>query len=50
MQPLCCAACRQSISDLDASVEEYFQDVEAMRQRMERVVDDDYKFFNWNVR
>jgi hypothetical protein len=21
-----------------------------MRQRMERVVDDDYKFLNWNVR
>jgi hypothetical protein len=44
MHPLCCAACRHSISDLYASVNECFQAMEAMRQRMEnleRVVEDD---------
>jgi hypothetical protein len=53
MHPLCCAACRHSIFDLYASVDEYFQAMEAMRQRikdLERVVDDDYKFLNRNVR
>jgi hypothetical protein len=52
MHPLCCAARRHSISDLYASVEECFQAMEAMRQRMEnleQVVDDDYKFLNRNV-
>jgi hypothetical protein len=50
--PMCCAACRHAISDLFASVDECFQAMEAMRQRMEDlecIVDDDYKFFNWNV-
>jgi hypothetical protein len=50
---MCCAACRHSISDLYATVDECFQDMEAMRQRMEdleRVVKDDYKFLNRNVR
>jgi hypothetical protein len=53
MHPLCCAACCQSISDLYASVKEFFQAMEVMRRRMEdleRVVDDDYKFLNRNVR
>jgi hypothetical protein len=53
MHPLCCAACRHSISDLYALVEECFQAMEAMRQRMEdleQVVDDNYKFLKWNVR
>jgi hypothetical protein len=53
MHPMCCAACRHSISDLYASVNECFQAMEAMRQRMkdlERVVEDDYKFLNCNVR
>jgi hypothetical protein len=52
MHPLCCAACRHSISELYASVVECFQAMEAMRQRMEdleRVVKDDYKFPNRNV-
>jgi hypothetical protein len=35
MHPLCCAACRHSISDLYASVDECFQAMEAMRQCME---------------
>jgi hypothetical protein len=53
MHLLCCSACRHSISDLYASVNECFQAMEAMRQHMkdlERVVEDDYKFLNQNVR
>jgi hypothetical protein len=53
MHPLCCAACCHSISDFNALVEECFQAMEVMRQRMEElehVVDDDYNFFNQNVR
>jgi hypothetical protein len=53
MHLLCCVACRHSISDLYASFEECFQAMEAMRQRiedLERVVKDDYKFLNQNVR
>jgi hypothetical protein len=53
MHPMCCAACRHSISELYASVDECFQAMEAMRHRMEdleRVVEDDYKFLNRNVR
>jgi hypothetical protein len=52
MHPMCCAACRHSISELYAMVDECFQAMEAMRQRMEdleRVVEDDYKFLNRNV-
>jgi hypothetical protein len=52
MHPMCCAACRHSISELYASVDECFQTMEVMRQRMEdleRVVEDDYKFLNRNV-
>jgi hypothetical protein len=53
MHLMCCATCRQSISELYATVDECFQAMEAMRQRMEyleRVVEDDYKFLNRNVR
>jgi hypothetical protein len=53
MHPMCCAACRHSISELYASVDKCFQAMEAMRQLMEdleRVVEDDYKFLNRNVR
>jgi hypothetical protein len=53
MHPMCCVACRHSISELYASVDECFQAMEAMRQRiedLERVVEDDYKFPNHNVR
>jgi hypothetical protein len=53
MHPMCCAACRHSISELYASVDECFRAMEVMRQRMEdleRVVEDDYKFLNRNVR
>jgi hypothetical protein len=53
MHPMCCAACRHSISELYTMVDECFQAMEAMRQRMEdleRVVEDDYKFLNCNVR
>jgi hypothetical protein len=53
LHPMCCATCRHSISDLYATVDECFQAMEAMRQRMEdleRVVEDDYKFLNRNVR
>jgi hypothetical protein len=53
MHLMCCAACRHSISELYASVDKCFQAMEAMRQRMdylERVVKDDYKFLNRNVR
>jgi hypothetical protein len=52
MHPMCCVACRHSISELYTSVDECFQYMEAMRQRMEdleRVVEDDYKFLNRNV-
>jgi hypothetical protein len=52
MHPMCCAACRHSISKLYASVDECFQAMEVMRLRMEdleRVVEDDYKFLNRNV-
>jgi hypothetical protein len=53
MHLMCCAACRHSISKLYTSVDEYFQTMEAMRQRMKdlaHVVEDDYKFLNRNVR
>jgi hypothetical protein len=53
MHPMCCAACRHSIAELYAMVDECFQAMEAMRQRMEdleRVVEDDYKFLNRNLR
>jgi hypothetical protein len=53
MHLMCCAACRHSISELYASVDKCFQAMEAMRQRvedLERVVEDDYKFLNRNVR
>jgi hypothetical protein len=53
MHPMCCEACRHSISELYASADECFQAIEAMRQRMkdlECVVEDDYKFLNRNVR
>jgi hypothetical protein len=52
MHSMCCTACRHSISELYASVDECFQTMGAMRQRMEnlkRVVEDDYKFLNCNV-
>jgi hypothetical protein len=52
MHPLCCAACRHFTTELYASVDECFQAMEAMRQRMEdleRVVEDDYKFLNRNI-
>jgi hypothetical protein len=53
MHLMCCAACRHSISELYASVDECLQAMEAMRQRVEdfeRVVEHDYKFLNRNVR
>jgi hypothetical protein len=53
LHPMCCAACRHSFSDLYATVDECFQVMEAMRQRMEdleRIVEDDYKFLKRNVR
>jgi hypothetical protein len=53
MHSMCCAACRHSISELYAMVDECFQAMEAMKQHMEdleRVVEDDYKFLNRNVR
>jgi hypothetical protein len=53
LHPMCCAACLHSIADLYATVDECFQAMEAMRQRMEdseRVVEDGYKFLNRNVR
>jgi hypothetical protein len=51
MHPMCCAACRHSISDLYASVDECFQVMEAVTPpHLERVVEDDYKFLNRNVR
>jgi hypothetical protein len=53
LHPMRCAACRHSIADLYATVDECFQAMEAIRQRvedLERVVEDDYKFLNRNVR
>jgi hypothetical protein len=53
LHPMCCAACRHSIWDLYALVDECLQAMEAMKQRLEdleRVVEDDYKFLNRNVR
>jgi hypothetical protein len=53
MHPMCCAAFLHSISELYTSVDECFQAMEAMRQRMEdleHVVEVDYKFLNRNVR
>jgi hypothetical protein len=35
MHPTCCAACRHSILELYASVDECFQGMEALRQRVE---------------
>jgi hypothetical protein len=52
MHPMCCAACRHSILEIYAMVDECFQSMEVMRQRMEdleRVVEDNYKFLNRNV-
>jgi DNA-directed RNA polymerase subunit N (RpoN/RPB10) len=52
LHPMCCRACRQSIADLYASVDEHLQAMEAMKQcleDLERVVEDDYKFLNRNV-
>jgi hypothetical protein len=52
LHPMCCQACRQSIADLYASVDECLQAMEAMKQRLEGfecVVEDDYKFLNRNV-
>jgi hypothetical protein len=49
MHLLCCVACRHSMTELYALVDECCQAMEAMRQHMEdleRVVDDDYKFLN----
>jgi hypothetical protein len=53
MHLMCRAACLHSISEVYTSVDECFQAMEAMRKRMEdleRVVEDDYKFLNRNVR
>jgi hypothetical protein len=53
LHPMCCRACRQSIADLYTSADECLQAMEAMKQCMEdleRVVEDDYKFLNRNVR
>jgi hypothetical protein len=53
LHPMCCAACRHSIRDLYALVDECLQAMEAMKQRLEdleRVVEDDYKFLNRNLR
>jgi hypothetical protein len=53
LHPMCCRACRQSIADLYASVDECLQAMEAMKQRLEDlecVVEDDYNFLNRNVR
>jgi hypothetical protein len=52
MHPLCCAACRHSITEFYASVDECFRAMEVMRHRMEDlecVVEDDYKFLKRNV-
>jgi hypothetical protein len=51
--PMCCAACRHSIGDLYVSVDECLEAMEAMKQHLEdleRVVEDDYKFLNRNMR
>jgi hypothetical protein len=53
LHPMCCSACRHSIGDLYASVDECLQAMEARKQRLEdleHVVEDDYKFLNCNVR
>jgi hypothetical protein len=53
LHPMCCAAFHHSIADLYASVDECFEAMEAMWQRMEdleRVVEDDYNFLDRNVR
>jgi hypothetical protein len=53
LHPMCCAACRHSIADLYTSVDECLQAMEAMKQHLEvleRVVEDDYKFLNRNMR
>jgi hypothetical protein len=53
MHLMCCASFCHSILELYTSVDECFQAMEVMRQRMEdleRVVEDDYKFLNLNVR
>jgi hypothetical protein len=53
LHPMCCEACRHSIADLYALVDECLQAMEAIRQHLEdlkRVVEDDYKFLNRNVR
>jgi hypothetical protein len=53
LHQMCCQVCRQSVVDLYVSVDECLQAMEAMKQRMEdleRVVEDDYKFLNRNVR
>jgi hypothetical protein len=53
LHPMCCAACRHSIGDLYASVDECLQAMDAMKRRLEdleRVVEDDYKFLNRNMR
>jgi hypothetical protein len=53
LHPMYCAACRHSIANLYTSVDECFQVMEAMRQRLEdleRIVKDEYKFLNSNVR
>jgi hypothetical protein len=52
LHPMCCVACRHSIADLYASVNECLQAMEAMKWRLEdleRVAEDDYKFLNRNV-
>jgi hypothetical protein len=44
MHPMCCVACRHSISELYTLVDECFHAMEVMSQRMEdleRVVEDD---------
>jgi hypothetical protein len=53
LHPVCCQACRHSIADLFTTVNECFQAMEAMTQRMEdleRIVGDNYKFLNRNMR
>jgi hypothetical protein len=53
LHPVCCRACRHSIADLFATVDECFQAMKAMTHRMEDlecVVGDNYKFLNRNVR
>jgi hypothetical protein len=53
LHPMCCTACRHSVADVYASVDECFQAMEVMRKHLEdleRVVEDDYKFLNHNMR